>query len=66
MRRERQHGDLIEIDQRRLFMDDEKWVPVTFIEHVASDTMSDAGDMRVEGADDKQFLWGRHYWRWPL
>lgn len=56
--------DLIEVDTRRLFMDDSVWTPAIFVRYEPSSKWSDAGDMLIE-LNGKQQLWGRHYWRHP-
>lgn len=57
-------GDLIEVDTRRLFMDDPVWTTAVFIGYEPTSKWSDNGDMLID-LNGKRQLWGRHYWRWP-
>lgn len=57
-----QAGDDIEIDTRRLFMDDPVWTPAIFLRYASSNKTSDSGDMVVL-LDGKEHLCGRHYAR---
>lgn len=57
-------GDLIEVDTRRLFMDDPVWTPAIFVRYEPSSEWSNSGDMLIE-LNGRRQLWGRHYWRRP-
>lgn len=67
-------GEVIEIDMRKLFMDDFLWVRVTFIKYWSKEEnhptlqpwMRNADLMLVEGEDGKQFVWSTHLRRYPL
>lgn len=57
-------GDLIEVDTRRLFMDDSVWTPAVFIRYEPSNKWANSGDMLIE-LGGRHVLWGRHYYRVP-
>lgn len=59
-------GEIIEIDMRKLFMDDMLWVRVKFIKYLPTNTKSNHGDMLVEDSNGKQFVWACHPRRYPL